>query len=383
MSMPADASSESYGRGDGLEACRLQDYTFASLMAARAAVSLPMPEPAEPKTYQPRPPVTTAFLHEAALTIPALYAEPMVFIESGARRFHKRYEDLAEGLTAEELSAEAPTLSASIKPEDFISIPSYTPPDITRGRADRMEVSITFDGGSDDNDAAVILKALRDRGIKTTIFLTGAFITNYPELVRQMVVDGHEIGNHTLSHPHLTDFERTYRHSTLKGVDRAMLSRELRGAAKLFKDVAGVEMAPLWRAPYGEVNAEIRRWAFEEGYAHVGWTYDSKRRESLDTLDWVDDAGSRLYRTSKEIRDRILNFGNGRVGGGIVLMHLGSGRKTDKASSRLGEMLDALQSRGFKLVKLSTLLDGEATLKYVRVIRKERLMKGLVRLNRE
>lgn len=383
LSLPADAYDGHYGRHEGFEACRLHgsSLTYTARRGNLSSAPLPMPEVVEPVMYQPAPPVTTAFIHESALTIPGLYAEPVTFMEPGGWRFRKRYDDSQEGLTFAELSAEAPELRASIKPDDDIPVPSYTPPDITRGRADRMEVAITFDGGSDDNDATVILKTLRDRGIKTTIFLTGGFITNYPELVRQMVADGHEIGNHTMSHPHLTDFERTYRHVTLKGVDRAMLSRELREAAKLFKEVTGVEMAPLWRAPYGEANAEIRRWAFELGYVHVGWTYDSKRRESLDTLDWVDDVSSRLYRTSNEIRDKVLNFGQGRVGGGIVLMHLGTGRKTDKASSILGEMLDGLQSRGYKLVKLSTLLDGEATLKYVRVIRQERLMKGMVRLN--
>ena len=44
-------------------------------------------------------------------------------------------------------------------------------------------------------------------------------------------------------------------------------------------------MARLWRAPYGEVNEDIRAWAFEKGYAHVGWTADYALRESLDTLD--------------------------------------------------------------------------------------------------
>lgn len=343
-----------------------------------------MPSPlVEHLSHKFLPPLTTAPIHEARLNLSGLYAEGVALLEPGVSRFRRRSVDVQVGLTPEELLAEAPDVKVAVQPGDDIVIPSYMPPDITRGAAGRMEVAITFDGGSEDSDAGAILKELRDRGIKTTIFLTGDFIRKYPELVRQMVADGHEIGNHTMTHPHLTAYERTYRHTTLKGVDRMMLARELREAAVLFKAAAGVEMAPLWRAPYGEVNAQIRQWGFEEGYAHVGWTYDSERRESLDTLDWVDDVSSKLYRTSYEIRDRVLNFGKGGrgVGGGIVLMHLGTGRKTDKASGILGEMLDGLYGRGFRAVKISTLIEGDKTLRDVRMIRKERLMRGMVRLD--
>ncbi len=52
-----------------------------------------------------------------------------------------------------------------------------------------------------------------------------------------MVNDGHEIGNHTLTHPHLTTYISNFRHITLPGIDRVFLERELRGTARLFKEV--------------------------------------------------------------------------------------------------------------------------------------------------
>lgn len=393
LPMSAEASDVYYAYHTSFELCSQQGYSIADLVRRSGAPSVKPSLPAadESEAHQLMFAPTTASNHEAAQAIVGFNVEPVMFIEPGSKRFHKRYEAAEEGLTPDELSVEVPVLSVTKEPDEDMpllgaylppDILAYVPPDITRGRVDRKDVAITFDGGSEDNDAVVILKALRERGIKTTIFLTGSFIAKYPELVRRMVADGHEIGNHTMSHPHLTEYERTYRQSTLKNVNRAMLGRELREAASLFKSVAGVEMAPLWRAPYGEVNPEIRRWAFEEGYVHVGWTYDSKRRESLDTLDWVNDATSKLYRTSNEIKDKILNFNKGRVGGGIVLMHLGSSRTTDKASGILGEMLDDLHKRGYRLVKLSTLLDGEVVMRYVQAIRQERIMKGMVRLSR-
>jgi peptidoglycan/xylan/chitin deacetylase (PgdA/CDA1 family) len=199
-----------------------------------------------------------------------------------------------------------------------------TPPDITRGSTDSMKISITFDGGSNATETAMILNTLKSKGIKTTIFLAGSFIKKYPALVRRMVRDGHEIGNHTMSHPHLTTYDKDRRHRTLKGFTKSALREELDSAAELFMSATGHKMAPLWRAPYGEVNSELRRWAFNIGYIHIGWTTDRERKESLDTLDWVSDEGSKLYLTSREIRDRILNFGKGSkdgLSGGIVLMN--------------------------------------------------------------
>jgi len=257
-------------------------------------------------------------------------------------------------------------------------------PDITRGPRRAMEVSVTFDGGGYESpeEAESILATLKRRSIKATIFLTGLFIRKYPALVREMVRDGHEIGNHTLAHPHLTDFNRTLRQDTLEGVDGRFVERQLRGAAELFKTVTGTEMSHLWRAPYGESNHEIRRWAFESGYVHVGWTYDAKNRQSLDTLDWVHDRNSRLYRTSSEIKARVLDFGkdSGGISGGIILMHLGTLRKDDRASDVLGEMLDALSARGYRFVKVSEQLRGTGLLHAAAKKRKPALG-GLVRLD--
>ncbi|MBI5970342.1 MAG: polysaccharide deacetylase family protein [Deltaproteobacteria bacterium] len=264
-------------------------------------------------------------------------------------------------------------------------IPDFTPPDITRVSTDEKLLAITFDGGAEDDDAPEILDALTERGIKATVFLTGEFIRKHPDTVRRIVADGHEVGNHTMNHPHLTDFNASYRHRTLPGVDKDRIGRELKGPALLFKQATGKEMSPLWRAPYGEMNADIRRWAFEEGYVHIGWTYDNKRKESLDTLDWVSDRTSPLYRSSFEIKRRILNFGGNENGarGGIVLMHLGTERKRDKASAVLGEILDALIERGYRFVTVSELLGNHKTLEAVNKLRKEKVMRGMVRKTEE
>ncbi len=243
--------------------------------------------------------------------------------------------------------------------------PLNTPADITRGYAGSKMLAITLDGGYSANEAAVILDELKKRGIKTTIFLTGTFMSLHPDITRRIVEDGHEVGNHTATHPHLTDYATTYRHNTLDTVKRSALKNELLRAEKIFTTITGASMAPLWRAPYGEVNKEIRAWAFELGYLHIGWTYERETRESLDTLDWVAEPTSHLYRTKEDILKRVVGFGEktGGAGGGIILMHLGTQRKDDRASAVLGSMLDQLRDKGYRFVTVSTMLGDNSALK--------------------
>lgn len=239
----------------------------------------------------------------------------------------------------------------TLKPKEIIS-------DITRGSLMKKELSLTFDGGSDATDAENILNILRERNIKTTIFLTGGFIKRYPELVRKMAEDGHEIGNHSLTHPHLTTFEKNFKQQTLPGINKEFIAGELKETARIFRELTGKGMIPYWRAPYGEQNAEIRQWAYEAGFTHVGWTTGYKKRESLDTLDWVSNEESEFYYSADEIKERVLNFdkeGNG-VSGGIVLMHLGTERKESHAYTKLPEIIDTLTDRGYRIVKVTELL---------------------------
>jgi peptidoglycan/xylan/chitin deacetylase (PgdA/CDA1 family) len=223
-------------------------------------------------------------------------------------------------------------------------------PDLTRGPDDRPEVVLSFDAGSSDRGALQILDALRARGVRTTIFLTGEFIRRYPAIARRVADDGHEVGNHTDSHPHLTTYAQDGRQATRPGVDRAYLSRQLAATAAAFRAATGRSLAPLWRAPYGEQNAEIRRWAAREGYWHVGWTGG---RAGLDGLDWVSDPASRSYRTAGAVVGRLVARAES---GGIILLHLGSDRE-DPVAPRVPELLDGLGRRGFRLARASEFLD--------------------------
>ncbi len=212
-------------------------------------------------------------------------------------------------------------------------------------------IAITFDGGASSNRTAELLDLLEELDIKATLFLTGQFIKKNSTLVRRAVLAGHEIGNHSFSHPHLTTWEQTQSHRTLPGVTKATLTEELGRTETAFREATGRPMAPLWRAPYGEENATLRAWALDAGYLHVRWS--SLEGQSLDSLDWIEDEHSRLYRDSKRIMDILLAFP--RLKGGIVLMHLASDRN-EAPWTHLPEFVEELRKRGIEPCKVSTLL---------------------------
>lgn len=217
--------------------------------------------------------------------------------------------------------------------------------------------ALTFDAHAEMHGARELLALLRERHIRATIFVTGRFAERHPELLREAMRDGHEIGNHTYSHPHLTTWAHNHRHDTLQGVTRAMLQGELERTERAVIAAAGKPPARLWRAPYGEHNAEIRGWAAELGYRHVDWT--RANGDALDALDWVEDPRQRRYLGPEAMARRLLSFER-RTGvplaGSIVLMHLGSSRPEPPLLEALPIFLDETDHRGLHPVTVDGLL---------------------------
>ena len=217
---------------------------------------------------------------------------------------------------------------------------------LTRGPGGRKRLVLSFDGGSSAEVATEVLDLLKARGLRTTLFLTGAFIQRFPALVKRMAAEGHEIGNHTMNHPHFAPGMKRDPKWTRERVQHELLEAD----AALLR-VAGRPMDPLWRAPYGEHTAEIRRWAEELGYRHVGWS------EGADTLDWATPHERRLYRTGEAIVQRLQQRLNRDGDGIIVLMHLGSARRSsDRPTEGLGAFMDRARQEGWSFVPVGALL---------------------------
>jgi len=240
---------------------------------------------------------------------------------------------------------------------DAASRPKKSTTSFERGRRDLPKLALTFDGGGDAGESGRILDVLEQRGVTATFFLTGGYISNNPALVRRIAAAGHEVGNHTWSHPHLTTWNRTHRHDTLPGLDRTVVQEELNQTAQAYAAATGRLMTSLWRAPFGEVNDDLLLWAAAAGWQHVGWTRDEVGgQHTLDSLDWVAERSSRNYLTSEQITARILSYGAGGAGlnGGVVLMHL-STRRDDPGVTCLGALIDALRGDGYRLVTVTEL----------------------------
>ncbi|MFQ5752254.1 MAG: polysaccharide deacetylase family protein [bacterium] len=237
---------------------------------------------------------------------------------------------------------------------------NYLSKNITHGNRFEPKVALTFDGGYLANACEEILDILKAKELQCTIFLSGRFITKYPAIVKRMVAEGHEIGNHTWNHPHLTEFVENKVQVTKSTVTREFLQKQLNDTALAFNACTGQSLMPFWRAPYGEHNLEIREWAAEMGYRHIAWTLGPNWQNTMDTMDWVADSTSPAYHTAEEILEKILGFGNGSntgANGAIIIMHLGTLRNHDFPHKKLPEIIDGLKAQGYELVRVSEMID--------------------------
>ena len=234
--------------------------------------------------------------------------------------------------------------------------PLVAPPVLQLVQDGGPRIAITFDGNASTNRTAELLDLLQQHDLEVTIFITGQFIERYPAIVRRAVLSGHEIGNHTYSHPHLTTYEQDRRHRLRTGVDRSWFQRQLQRTEEAFEKATGHAMRPLWRAPYGEENRLLRGWALEMGYLHVRWS--SLEGKSLDSHDWVADEHSSLYKSSRTIMERLLLFP--KLEGGIILMHLATERE-EAPWKELPIFLEALEKRGVEPTTVTQLLQQSPT----------------------
>jgi len=225
---------------------------------------------------------------------------------------------------------------------------SYLSRPILRGSAHSRQIALTFDGGASNRGTQKILDILKDKNVRCTMFLTGSFIKHFPDLVVRIVGDGHQIGNHTLSHPHFTQYEINRTQKTRDGVGRQLVQRQLNAADSLLYALTKHGMAP-----YGEYNKDILLWAAEAGYRHVGWS------RHCDTWDWEADTASVLYRTPHDIINYLLDVEKKEgLSGKIILMHLGSERKNHFPYEILSELIDELRHRGYRFVTVSELIQN-------------------------
>jgi len=357
---PPEGETAVLRTAEGRELARF-DFSLAALRKPAPAAprlaqkSAPPPaavRPPAPQAPAPQPPAPKARAEARLRTLPpspipnrGSRALPEVSRESGepSRRTAAPLSILPDAGASHPLPSTAPVPATSLS-QAWPGMGEAL--NLTRGPGGRKRILLSFDGGSSAEVAAEVLDLLKARGIRTTLFLTGTFIQRYPALVKRMAAEGHELGNHTMNHPHFAPGMKRDAKWT-----RERMQRELLDADAALVKLVGRPMDPYWRAPYGEHTAEIRRWAEELGYRHVGWS------EGADTLDWATPKDRRLYRSGEAIVQRLQQRLGKNGDGLIVLMHLGSGRSSgDRPTDGLGAFLDRARGEGWTFVTAGAFL---------------------------
>ncbi|MGW4906167.1 polysaccharide deacetylase family protein [Streptomyces sp. NPDC004270] len=141
-------------------------------------------------------------------------------------------------------------------------------------------VGLTFDDGPSTAHTPGLLSALRANGLRATLFNEGQYAAAYPAQVRAEVSAGMWVGNHSYTHPHLTQ-------QTQAGID-SEISRTQSAIAG-----AGGGTPVLFRPPYGETNATVRTVEAKYGLTEIIWDVDSQDWNGAST-DAIVQAVSRL-----------------------------------------------------------------------------------------
>ena len=195
----------------------------------------------------------------------------------------------------------------------------------------RHVVALTFDAGANADAVPSILATLRRDHVSATFFLTGNFARAFPAAARAIAEAGYRIGDHTISHPHLSS------------LSDAVVRGEILGGARLITAVTGASPAPLFRFPYGDASARTIAIANRAGYVPVRWT--------VDTLGWEGTAG---HISAGVVAARVLAA---LRPGEIVLMHVGSNPSDHSTfdADALPHVISELRAHGYSFVTLDAL----------------------------
>lgn len=194
------------------------------------------------------------------------------------------------------------------------------------GDAREKVIYLTFDCGYENGNTKYILKALKKHKAKGTFFVVGHFLESSPDLVKQMLAEGHAVGNHTYHHPDMSSI-----------ATKEAFQKELDDNAALFQQITGEEMSKYYRPPQGKYSAVNLKMAKELGYHTFFW--------SLAYVDWYEDRQPSHEEAFAKLTGRIHP-------GAIVLLH-----STSKTNGEiLDELLTKWENMGYTFQPLSHLL---------------------------
>ncbi len=216
------------------------------------------------------------------------------------------------------LAAEAQDTNSTSSPTPSPAKPST----YAQVRVDQPYIAMTFDDGPSSENTPRLLEMLKQRNIKATFFLIGQNVASNPDIVRRLLAEGHEVGNHSWTHPQLSKLSD----------DR--VTAEITKTQDAIKEASGFSPT-LLRPPYGAITPRQREWIESRfGLNIILW--------SVDPFDWKRPGAS-------VISQRILS----QVRPGAIILSHDIHKQTVDA---MPATLDGLIAKGYKFVTVSQLI---------------------------
>ncbi|MBO7178456.1 MAG: polysaccharide deacetylase family protein [Clostridia bacterium] len=182
-------------------------------------------------------------------------------------------------------------------------------------------VALTFDCAWGATKTRSIMDEVEKHGYKCTFFVTGFWVDANPELIKEICSRGHQIGNHSENHPHLSK------------VDKEILAQEIDLVNAKIERLTGIRPT-CFRAPFGEYDNRLMKALRERNIYCIQW--------SVDSLDWKGIGG-------KEITERVVNR---LKSGDIVLFH----NDSDHVLDALPLVLGSVKNKGLNAVRVDELI---------------------------
>ncbi len=189
---------------------------------------------------------------------------------------------------------------------------------------DDQKIALTIDVAWEDDKTPFILEELSKHNIKATFFVCGFWAKENDDIVEAIHASGHEIGNHTSTHPHMSL------------LDVPTIEQEVLSFDDTLEKITGTR-TNLFRAPYGEYNDLVISTVRAMGYTPVQW--------SIDTMDWNEN------RKSDEIVDSVMQ----KLSSGSIILSHNNGANIE---TYLPTLIEKAKSEGYSFVTVGELLHG-------------------------
>lgn len=187
---------------------------------------------------------------------------------------------------------------------------------------DKKQIAISFDAAWGNDDTETLIEILKEYDVPATFFVVGSWVDKYPESVKALSDAGHQVQNHSNTHPYMTQ------------LSRQQMINELESCNRKIEAITGT-CPTLFRPPYGDYNNPTVETVESIGMYTIQW--------DVDSLDWKDNATPESI--CRRVTSKVKN-------GSIVLFH----NDADNTPAALPNILKCLKDEGYEFVFISDLI---------------------------